>query len=54
MEHDRFIFLEKTYEVMPGEHESDPWTYEEAGNDMDLDCWIKATELKLEPMYSIE
>ena len=38
-----FIGLGETYEAIPEEAESDPYTYEEAAmNDIDAHHWIKA------------
>ena len=38
----RFISLGETYEAISEEAESDPYTYEEAMNDIDAHHWVKA------------
>ena len=38
----RFIGLEETYEAISEEVEIDPYTYEEAMNDIDAHHWVKA------------
>ena len=48
----RFIGLGETYETIPEEVESDPYTYEEAMNDIDAHHWIKAMKSELDSMYS--
>ena len=48
----RFIGLRETYEAIPEEAESDPYTYEEAMNDIDAHHWIKAMKSELDSMYS--
>ena len=48
----RFIGLGETYEAIPEEVESDPYTYEEAMNDIDAHHWIKAMKSELDSMYS--
>ena len=48
----RFIGLGETYEAIPKEAESDPYTYEEAMNDIDAYHWIKAMKSELDSMYS--
>ena len=39
---DRFMFLGKTYDVIPEGQESDPCTYDEAINEIDADHWLGA------------
>ena len=48
----RFIGLRETYEAISEEAESDPYTYEEAMNDIDAYHWIKAMKSELDSMYS--
>ena len=48
----RFIGLGETYEAILKEAESDPYTYEEAVNDIDAYHWIKAMKSELDSMYS--
>ena len=42
----------ETDEAIPEEAESDPYTYEEAMNDIDAHHWIKAMKSELDSMYS--
>ena len=42
----------ETYEAISKEAESDPYTYEEAMNDIDAHNWIKAMKFELDSMYS--
>ena len=48
----RFIGLEETYETIPEEADSDPYTYEEAMKDIDAYHWVKAMKSKLDSIYS--
>ena len=48
----RFIGFGETYVAIPEEAESDPYTYEEAINDIDAHHWIKAMKSKLHFIYS--
>ena len=48
----RFIGLGETYEAILEEAESDPYTYEEAMNDIDAYHWFKAMKSELDSMYS--
>ena len=48
----RFIGLGETYESISEEAESDPYTYEEAINDIDAHHWIQAMKSELDSMYS--
>ena len=48
----RFIGLGETYEAILEEVESDPYTYEEAMNDIDAHHWVKAMKSELDSMYS--
>ena len=48
----RFIGLGETYEAIPKEAESNPYTYEEAMNDIDAHHQIKAMKSELDSMYS--
>ena len=47
----RFIGLGETYEAILEEAESDPYTYEEAINDIDAHHWVQAMKLELDSMY---
>ena len=46
----RFISLGETYEAILEEAESDPYTYEEAMNDIDAHHWVKAMKSELNSM----
>ena len=48
----RFIGLGETYEAILEEAELDPYTYEEAMNDIDAHHWVQAMKSKLDSMYS--
>ena len=48
----RFISLRETYEAISEEAESDPYTYEEAMNDIDAHHWAQAMKFELDSMYS--
>ena len=48
----RFIGLGETYESILEESKLDPYTYEEAMNDIDAHNWIKAMKFELDSMYS--
>ena len=48
----RFIGLGETYEAISEEAKSDPYTYEEAMNDIDVHHWNKAMKFELDSMYS--
>ena len=48
----RFIGLGETYEAISEEAELDPYTYEEAMNDIDAHHWIKAMKFELDSTYS--
>ena len=48
----RFIGLGETYEAISEETETDPYTYEEAMNDIDAHHWVKAMKFELDSMYS--
>ena len=49
----RFIDLGETYEAISKEAEKlDPYTYEEAINDIDAHHWVQAMKSKLDSMYS--
>ena len=48
----RFIGLGETYEAITEEAELDPYTYEEAMNDIDAHHWVKAMKSELDSMYS--
>ena len=48
----RFISLGETYEAISEEVESDPYTYEEAMNDIDAHHWVKIMKFELYSMYS--
>ena len=47
----RFIGLGETYEAILEEAKSDPYTYEEAINDIDAHHWVQAMKLELDSMY---
>ena len=47
----RFIGLGETYEAISEEAESDPYTYEEAINDIDAYHWVKDMKSELDSMY---
>ena len=48
----RFICLGETYEAISEEAELDPYTYEEAMNDIDTHHWIKVMKSELDSMYA--
>ncbi|XP_065635628.1 uncharacterized protein LOC111994698 [Quercus suber] len=48
----RFIGLGETYETISEEPKSDPYTYEEAMNDIDAHHWVQAMKSELDSMYS--
>ena len=48
----RFIGLGETYDAISKEAELDPYTYEEAINDIDAHHWVQAMKSKLDSMYS--
>ena len=48
----RFIGLGETYEAIPEEAESNPYTYEEAMNDIDAHHSVQAMKSELDSMYS--
>ena len=48
----RFIGLGETYEAISEEAESDPYTYEEAINDIDAHHCVQAMKSELDSMYS--
>ena len=48
----RFIGLGETYETILEEAESDPYTYEEAINDIDAHHWVQAMKSELDSKYS--
>ena len=43
----RFLDLGETYEAISKEAEADPYTYEEAMNDIDAHHWVKAMKSEL-------
>ena len=49
---DRFMFLGESSDLVSGEHEEDPRTYDEALQDKDADLWHKAMQSEMESMYS--
>ncbi|KAL8089363.1 hypothetical protein AgCh_038981 [Apium graveolens] len=49
---DRFIFLGESSDLVSGEHDDDPWTYEDALQDKDADLWQKAMESEMESIFS--
>ena len=48
----RFIGLGQTYKAIPEKAASDPYTYEEAMNDIDAYHWVQAMKYELDSMYS--
>ena len=44
----RFIGLGETYEAISKEAETDPYTYEEAMNDIDAHHWVKPMKSELD------
>ena len=48
----RFIDLGETYEAISEEFKIDPYTYEEAMNDIDAHHWVKAMKSELDSLYS--
>ena len=48
----RFIGLGETYETIPEEAELDPYTYEEAMNDIDAHHQVQAMKSELDSMHS--
>ena len=48
----RFIGLGETYETILEGAETNPYTYEEATNDIDAHHWVKAMKSELDSMYS--
>ena len=48
----RFIGLGETYEAILEEAKTDPYTYEEAMNDIDAHHWVNAMKFELDSMYS--
>ena len=49
---DRFMFLGESSDLIPGEHEPDPWTYDEALQDKDAVSWQRAMNSEIESMDS--
>ena len=47
----RFIGLRETYEVISEEAETDPYTHEQAMNDIDAHHWVKTMQSELDSMY---
>ncbi|CAA0840521.1 Unknown protein, partial [Striga hermonthica] len=46
---DRFMFVGESSDLIPSEeHDSDPWTYNEAIQDVDADSWQKSMDSKIE------
>ncbi|KAL8523138.1 hypothetical protein ACS0TY_013202 [Phlomoides rotata] len=41
---ERFMFVGESSDLIPGEDESDPWTYDEAIQDKDADSWQTTME----------
>ena len=48
----RFIGLGETYESILEESKLDPYTYEEAMNDIDVHHWVKVMKSELDSMYT--
>ena len=48
----RFISLRETFEAISEEAESDPYTYEEAMNDIDAYHWVKVMKSEFNSVYS--
>ena len=51
---ERFMFLGESSDLVSGEHDEDPRTYEEALQDKDADLWQKGMQSEMESMYSNE
>ena len=49
---ERFIFLGESSALIPGKHEPDPRTYDEALQDKDTVSWQRAMNSEIESMYS--
>lgn len=46
----RFMFLGESSNLIPGdEHDNDPWTYNEAMNDIDVDKWCVSMKWNIIP-----
>ena len=48
----RFIGFGETYEAISEEAKLDPYTYEEAMNDIDAHHWVQVMKFELDSMYS--
>ena len=48
----RFIGSGETYVAISEKAETDPYSYEEAMNDIDAHHWVKAMKSKLDSIYS--
>ncbi|KAL8470417.1 hypothetical protein ACS0TY_033049 [Phlomoides rotata] len=46
----RFMFMGESSDLVPGEDESDPWTYSEAIQDKDADSWQTAMQVEIGSM----
>ena len=46
-----FIGLGETYEAILEEAKTDPYTYEEAMNDIDAHHWVKTMKSELDSIY---
>ncbi|KAL8480497.1 hypothetical protein ACS0TY_027147 [Phlomoides rotata] len=44
------MFVGESSDLVPGEDESDPWTYNEAIQDKDVDYWQTAMEAEIGSM----
>ena len=44
--------MQETYEAIPKEGETNPYTYEEAMKDIDAYHWAKAMKFELDSMYT--
>ena len=51
---DRFMFLGESSDLVSGQHDDDPQTYEEAIQDKDANLWQKAIDSEMESMYYIQ
>ena len=51
---DEFMYLGKSFEAIPKEHETNPMDYDEAMSSDDVILWQGVTEVKLKSMYSNE
>ena len=48
----RLIFLNEIYQMESDGFDNDPFTYQEAMNDKDVEHWKKAMESEMDSMYT--